>query len=234
MQHYSHEYEPDYPSEPDAKPKSKAPIIVTFAALAVCVILVIAAFTSIDALKTDIDGYRAEIAELKDITADFNKVKEKNDMLIRENSELIEENAELSNENHRLETGIIVLEAEIDILTAANNELEQLHGEQLEKIRWVEQAELRPQPEEDFKITFYSTSAVYAHLVPNETVAMNSQQVADLGLKRGDEIYVKSNRGWSGFYRITDSGCAYGTIDIYIDYKDLPHWGVEYGVKILI
>jgi len=63
---------------------------------------------------------------------------------------------------------------------------------------------------------------------------MNSQQVADLGLKRGDEIFVMSNKGWSGFYKITDNGCAYGTIDIYIDYADLPSWGVEYGVKILI
>ena len=62
---------------------------------------------------------------------------------------------------------------------------------------------------------------------------MNSQHVADLGLKRGDYIYLRSNRGWSGFYQITDSGCAYGTIDIYIDYAYLPHWGVERGVQIL-
>ncbi|MDR3364528.1 MAG: hypothetical protein LBS91_06245 [Clostridiales Family XIII bacterium] len=63
---------------------------------------------------------------------------------------------------------------------------------------------------------------------------MNSQQVADLGLERGDEIFVKSRKGWSGFYTITDSGCAYGTIDIYIDAEDLPSWGVEYGAKMLI
>jgi hypothetical protein len=63
---------------------------------------------------------------------------------------------------------------------------------------------------------------------------MNSQQVADLGLDFGDEIFLKSTRGWSGFYQITDSGCAYGTIDIYIDYEDLPSWGVEYGAKIML
>lgn len=63
---------------------------------------------------------------------------------------------------------------------------------------------------------------------------MNSAQVADLGLHFGDEIFLKSAKGWSGFYQITDSGCAYGTVDIYIDYKDLPTWGVEYGAEILI
>ncbi|MDR0875552.1 MAG: hypothetical protein LBN12_05015 [Clostridiales Family XIII bacterium] len=63
---------------------------------------------------------------------------------------------------------------------------------------------------------------------------MNSQQVLDLGLDFGDEIFLKSAKGWSGFYQITDSGCAYGTIDIYIDYDDLPSWGVEYGAKIML
>lgn len=93
---------------------------------------------------------------------------------------------------------------------------------------------MRPQPEEEFKITFYSTSAVLEHLIPGKTVAMNSQQVADLGLRRGDEIYIKSNKGWSGFYKITDSGCAYGIIDIYVNRSDIPSYGVEYGVKILL
>ena len=63
---------------------------------------------------------------------------------------------------------------------------------------------------------------------------MNSQQVADLGLKRGDEIFVKSRKGWSGFYTITDCGCAYGTIDIYVKREDVPSYGVEYDVEILI
>jgi len=70
--------------------------------------------------------------------------------------------------------------------------------------------------------------------VPGETVAMNSQQVADLGLKYGDEIFVISRKGWTGFYRITDSGCAYGTIDIYVNSRDIPSWGVENDVRILI
>ena len=63
---------------------------------------------------------------------------------------------------------------------------------------------------------------------------MNSQQVADLGLKKGDEIFVKSRKGWSGFYTITDSGCAYGTIDIYVNSEDIPSYGVEHDVEILI
>jgi hypothetical protein len=63
---------------------------------------------------------------------------------------------------------------------------------------------------------------------------MNEQQVADLGLKRGDEIFVKSRKGWSGFYKITDCGCAYGIIDIYVNSCDIPSWGVEYGAKILL
>ena len=63
---------------------------------------------------------------------------------------------------------------------------------------------------------------------------MNSQQCADLGLRHGDEIFVKSNRGWSGFYKITDSGCAYGTIDIYVKRDRIPSYGVEYDVTILI
>ena len=92
---------------------------------------------------------------------------------------------------------------------------------------------MRPQPEETFKITFYSASGTYTHLRPRETVAMNSQQVADLGLRRGDEIFVRSNKGWAGFYQITDSGCAYGTIDIFVNRGDIPSYGVEYGVQIL-
>jgi len=234
MRNYSHEYVPDYPpEEPVAERKSRV-LIVCLVALAVCVVLVIVSLATIDAMKTEIEAYRAETAELYDKAAHFAEIAETNDRLMKENSGLSDEIAELRDENRRIAVENIAMEAEIDILVTANDELELLHGEQLEKIRWIEDAEKRPQPEEDFKITFYSTTAVFSHLVPNETVAMNSQQVADLGLRHGDEIYVKSNRGWSGFYRITDSGCAYGTIDIYIDYKDLPHWGVEYGVKILI
>ena len=62
---------------------------------------------------------------------------------------------------------------------------------------------------------------------------MNSQQVRDLGLRKGDVIFIRSNKGWSGFYTITDSGCAYGTIDIYIEQENIPSYGVEYNVKIL-
>ena|GEM_PF-2223708 len=93
---------------------------------------------------------------------------------------------------------------------------------------------MRPQPDDKFKITFYSTSKVYKSLIPGKTVAMNTQQVADLGLKRGDEIFIRSNKGWDGFYTITDCGCAYGTIDIYVNRSDIPSYGVENGVEILV
>ena len=71
-------------------------------------------------------------------------------------------------------------------------------------------------------------------MIPGYTIAMNTQQVADLGLNRGDEIFVMSGKGWSGFYKITDSGCAYGTIDIYVNTGDIPSWGVEYNARIMI
>ncbi|MCL2111671.1 MAG: hypothetical protein FWH32_05425 [Clostridiales bacterium] len=85
-----------------------------------------------------------------------------------------------------------------------------------------------------FKISYYSTSREFSHLRPNETVAMNSQQIADLGLKMGDQIFVMSRRGWSGFYTITDTGCAYGTVDIYVNRSDIPHWGIEHNVGVLL
>ena len=74
----------------------------------------------------------------------------------------------------------------------------------------------------------------YAHLIPRKTVAMNSQQISDLGLRKGDQIFVRSNKGWSGFYTIADTGCEYGTIDIYIEQGGVPWYGVEHNVQILI
>ena len=119
-------------------------------------------------------------------------------------------------------------------LIADFDSLEEHAAGLLAETQWLKEAEQRKQPEEKFKITFYSTPAEYEHLVPGETVAMNAQQVEDLGLKKGDEIYVISNKGWSGFYKITDHGCAYGTIDIYVAPGEIPSYGVEYDVEILI
>jgi len=233
MNKYSHEYVPDYPSEPEEARKSKAPLVI-LAAFVACGVLITVALINIDSLKTDIEGYRAEIAELQEIAVHLDEVEQQNDKLTKENDELAAENDGLTRENDELAAENIKLDAENEVLIEANNELETMNAEELARIRWIEDAEKRPQPDSEFKITYYSTSQVYSHLIPGKTVAMNSQQVADLGLKRGDEIYVKSNRGWSGFYKITDSGCAYGTIDIYVNRGDIPHWGVEYGVRILI
>ena len=146
----------------------------------------------------------------------------------------IDESETLEKEVSSLKGKINVLEAENEELSSNVDLLEEHSDSQLTEIQWVEEAEQRPQPEDVFKITFYSTEAEYEHLVPGKTVAMNDQQVADLGLKKGDEIYVKSRLGWSGFYKITDNGCAYGTIDIYVSPGGVPSYGVEYDVKILI
>ena len=62
---------------------------------------------------------------------------------------------------------------------------------------------------------------------------MNGAQMAELGLSYGQLIYVVSQRGWSGWYTITDTGCSHGTIDIFLEnYSTLPWWGVERGVAI--
>jgi len=63
---------------------------------------------------------------------------------------------------------------------------------------------------------------------------MNAQQMSDLGLKMGDEIFIKSNHDISGFYRIGDTGCAYGTIDIYVAPGKIPRWGAENGAQLVI
>ena len=115
-----------------------------------------------------------------------------------------------------------------------NDELVRENGDLIKMIQWVEQDGQKARPEEKFRVTFYSTQADYNHLVPGKTIAMNSLQIAELGLKKGDEIYVRSSKGWSGIYTITDHGCAYGTIDIYVDQGDIPSWGVELDVEILV
>ena len=180
--------------------------------------------SQIEKLTTRVGGFEAEHEALKqsnlELTAENVALKTEGGAVLSKNDELTAANEELKKTN--------------DSLAAENDELEKQTDDLSKKIRWVEQAELRPQPQDTFKITFYSTSASYEHLVPGKTIAMNTQQVEDLGLKRGDEIFVKSNKGWSGFYKITDSGCAYGTIDIYVDRSDIPSWGVEYDVTILI
>ena len=169
-----------------------------------------------------------DVAYLKDEIENFKLV----------NAELVKRNDELEPIFDELEIVIRDLEGQVDELVSENTtlistlvDLDSQNEDLLNK--WLTQAQARPQPPANFKITFYSTSATYSHLIPRKTVAMNSQQVADLGLRRGDEIYVVSNKGWSGFYRITDSGCAYGTIDIYVNQGDIPSYGVEYNVGIL-
>ena len=147
---------------------------------------------------------------------------------------LINNSEALSEEVSSLKSEVKTLKAKNEELTADIDVLEEHSEVMLSELRWVREAELREQPEEKFKITFYSTDATYEYLIPGKTVAMNSQQVADLGLKKGDEIYIKSKKEWSGFYKITDSGCAYGTIDIYVEPDEVPSYGVEYDVEILL
>jgi 3D (Asp-Asp-Asp) domain-containing protein len=57
--------------------------------------------------------------------------------------------------------------------------------------------------------------------------------MSELGISFGSQIYVISQRGWSGLYTVTDGGVPYGTIDIFLEnYSSLPSWGVENGIKI--
>ena len=71
--------------------------------------------------------------------------------------------------------------------------------------------------------------------VDGQTVAMNAGQLSELGLKMGDEIFIKAHHSdYSGFYRIGDTGCAYGTIDIYVSPGKIPSWGAEYGAQLVI
>ena len=189
---------------------------------------------NLEVMKIDVEILRSEAVFLSNRTTDHGEITKRNEQLAAKNDELRSMFVELNADNMKLTSANKELKAFNAELTSANAGLTSEIDEISKTVEWIEEALLRPQPEEIFKITFYSSSASYSHLIPNETVAMNSQQVADLGLKRGDEIFVRSNRGWSGFYKITDSGCAYGTIDIYIDYKDLPSWGAENGAMIFI
>ena len=209
-------------------------LIVSIAVLTGVAILALVSVARLEVLKIDVETFRSEAAFLSNRTVDHGDITKRNEQLVANNDELRSRFVELYADNIRLSAANKELKSLNSELTSANAELTSSNDELLETVEWLEEAILRPQPEEIFRITFYSSSGSYSHLIPNETVAMNSQQVADLGLKRGDEIFVRSNRGWSGFYKITDSGCAYGTIDIYIDYKDLPSWGAENGAMIFI
>ena len=202
-------------------------LILSVAALTVFVVFAFMSFGQINEMKTEVIDYKTQIDALTEKTTDYEAIAKQNAELVLENDVLKNANAELSEDNKDLKT-------DNDELTAVNGELEGQNGELLEQIQSIDETEPMYQPEEKFKITFYSTDKSYEHLIPGKTVAMNSEQVADLGLKRGDEIYVKSQKGWSGYYKITDSGCAYGTIDIYVNRADIPSWGVEYDVEILI
>jgi hypothetical protein len=59
--------------------------------------------------------------------------------------------------------------------------------------------------------------------------------MAALGIGLGSEIYVRANHEeWSGFYTIGDTGCAWGTVDIYVSPGSIPSWGAENGAQVLI
>ena len=209
-------------------------LVVSIAVLTGIAIFALVLVANLEVMKIDVEILRSEAAFLSNRTTDHGEIAKRNEQLAAKNDELRSMFEELYADNTKLSTDNKELKAANAELTSANAGLTSEIDEISKTVEWLEEALLRPQPEEIFRITFYSSSASYSHLIPNETVAMNSQQVADLGLKRGDEIFVRSNRGWSGFYTITDSGCAYGTIDIYIDYKDLPSWGAENGAMIFI
>ena len=204
--------------------RSKLYIAAIIAALAVAVLFALLRIYVTDkeaaAYEEQVSSMSLRLSALEDMVQEAEALTGEVAALRDKVRKLEDENLGLKNANAGLEEDLLVLEEHSDGLLA--------------EIQWVEQAKQRPQPADRFKITFYSTEAEYEHLIPGKTVAMNTMQVADLGLKRGDMIYVKSNKGWSGFYTITDSGCAYGTIDIYVAPGEIPSYGVEYDVEILI
>jgi hypothetical protein len=53
----------------------------------------------------------------------------------------------------------------------------------------------------------------------------------NMGISFGQQIYINSNRGWSGWYTVTDICGTAGTIDIYTE-GSIPTWGTESGVSI--
>jgi hypothetical protein len=63
---------------------------------------------------------------------------------------------------------------------------------------------------------------------------MNAEQMQELGLALGSEIVILSNRGWAGWYTVGDTGCNHGIIDIFVAPGNIPWYGVEDGVQILI
>ena len=173
------------------------------------------------------------LAEVKALKDQIRELTSANKELTEENEELASANEELVSENDELTSANTKLAASNKDLTAANSELEK-QKTSASNANGNTTKNLGTNVGEKFKLTFYTTEGSYDHLVPGKTVAMNADQVAALGLKKGDEIYVISQKGWSGYYTITDHGCAEGIIDIYVNRADIPHWGVEYGVEILI
>jgi 3D (Asp-Asp-Asp) domain-containing protein len=88
-----------------------------------------------------------------------------------------------------------------------------------------------------FKLSFYSSSGRRGSggkLIHKQTVAMNRDQMASLGISFGSQIYLVSQKGWSGWYTVTDTGVDHGTVDIFLEnYSELPWWGVERGIAIV-
>ena len=227
--------------------------LVTIVIIAALALVIFLTFKYIAAQNETIKAHEAQIAYFMEQAEVWKAVGERNQKLSdeiaflkREIEALKSVNEGLAARNDELEPIFEAQETEIGELRKKIEELENIISKsalgmeeliiQNEELlqRWIAQAEKRPQPLEKFKITFYSTDKTYEHLIPGKTVAMNSQQVAELGLRKGDEIYIKSGKGWSGFYTITDSGCAYGTIDIYVARGEIPSYGVEYDVTIII
>ena len=204
--------------------RKKAGVIAVIAVLAGALVF---SLIRIDALAKEKDMYEVQLSSMELNLDLYENLSSDSEALAKAVSSLQAKVKALEEENQGLEGINSELSEDLELLDEYGVDL-------LEEIQWVEEAEKRSQPDDVFKITFYSTSYVSEFLIPGKTVAMNSQQVADLGLKRGDEIYIKSNKGWTGIYKITASGCAYGTIDIYVAPGDIPSYGVEYNVTIMI
>jgi outer membrane murein-binding lipoprotein Lpp len=86
-----------------------------------------------------------------------------------------------------------------------------------------------------FKVTWYvsgtpTTGWTTASGAPvfDGCIAMNRQQMDDLGLDFGDEIIIDlESTGERKWCILLDTGCAYGVIDIWCEQGDVPARGVD-------
>lgn len=65
--------------------------------------------------------------------------------------------------------------------------------------------------------------------VPRRTVAMNTNQIRNYGLKYGDKIHID---GYEEEFVLEDCGCPWGTIDIFFDTEDECYQATKSNIAV--